>query len=80
MRAFFFSFYLIIVPLLPSMAVASVMFTCFTPAAMASSAFSIFGIMPPCIVPSATYRSKSDRVITGITLSSSPASASTPFF
>ena len=49
----------IIVPCFPSMAVTKVMMTFDTPASMASSAFSILGIIPPEIVPSALRRAKS---------------------
>ena len=55
------------VPERPSMAVARVMMTRLTPASMAERAFSILGSIPPLIVPSALYFSKSSWVMTGIT-------------
>ena len=76
----FFILHLIMVPCFPSMAVANVMMTSFTPASTAARAFSILGTMPPPMVPSAWYFSKSARVMTGITLFSSSGLESTPFF
>ena len=68
------------VPWHPSMASARVMMTRATPASKAAKAFSIFGIMPPEITPSATYLLYITRVRRGMTLLSSLGSVSTPGF
>ena len=68
------------VPCLPSMAVARVMITFETPASTAFRAFSILGSIPPEMVPSALYLSNNVRVMTGMTESSSSGLLNTPFF
>ena len=76
-----FLFYFIVVPFSSCpMASAFVMSTRPTPLPMASRAFSIFGIMPPAMVPSATRSLKSGRVMLAITYESSSGLESTPGF
>ena len=68
---FFLNYFFMIVPDFPSMAEAKVITTWDTPASIAENEFSSFGIIPPCITPSATYSLNKSGVMTGITLSSS---------
>ena len=68
------------VPWLPSMAVARVMTASWTPEDRAERAFSILGIMPPQMVPSATRVAKLLGVMTGMTELSSSGRERTPGF
>src|SRR3712207_9124745 len=74
---FFSNYFLILVPIPLFISEDEVIITSQTPASSASKEFINLGIIPPWIIPSATYFWKPARSIRGITLFSSFSSYST---